>query len=82
MWTPKSTMQYHLGTFLAVQWLRLSASTAGGTDLIPGQETEIPLATGQLSPSTTTRESAVMQQKILHDATKTQHSQNKQTNKF
>ena len=30
---------------LAVQWLRLHASTAGGTDLIPGQGTKIPHAT-------------------------------------
>ena len=82
MWTPKFTMQYRLGTFLPVQWLRLSASIAGGIGLIPGQETEIPHATGQLSPSTTTRESVMMQQKIPHNATKTQHSQNKQTNKF
>ena len=27
--------------FLAVQWLRLCASTAGGTGLIPDQETRI-----------------------------------------
>ena len=26
----------HVGTSLAVQWLRLCASTAGGTGLIPG----------------------------------------------
>ena len=29
------------GNSLAVQWLRLRASTAGGTGLIPGQETNI-----------------------------------------
>ena len=28
------------GTSLVVQWLRLCASTAGGTGLIPGQETK------------------------------------------
>ena len=29
---------------LAVQWLRLCASNAGGTSLIPGQRTKIPHA--------------------------------------
>ena len=29
------------GTFLEVQWLRLCATTAGGTDSIPGQGTKI-----------------------------------------
>ena len=33
-----------LGTSLAVQWLRLCASTTGGTGLIPGQGTKIPRA--------------------------------------
>ena len=33
------------GTSLAIQWLRLCASTAGGTGLIPGQGTKIPYAT-------------------------------------
>ena len=32
------------GTSLAVQWLRLRASHAGGMGLIPGQETKIPNA--------------------------------------
>ena len=32
------------GTSLVVQWLRLCTSTAGGTDLIPGQGTVIPSA--------------------------------------
>ena len=32
------------GTSLLVQWLRLSASNAGGLGLIPGQETKIPHA--------------------------------------
>ena len=32
-------------TSLVVQWLRLSASTAGGMGLIPGQGTKIPYAT-------------------------------------
>ena len=31
----------HLGTSLAVQWLRLRASTPGGTGSIPGQGTKI-----------------------------------------
>ena len=31
--------------FLAVQWLRLHASNAGGTGLIPGWVTKIPHAT-------------------------------------
>ena len=34
-----------LGTSQAVQWLRLHASTAGGTGLIPGQGTKIPQTT-------------------------------------
>ena len=33
------------GTSLAVQWLRLRASTAGSMSLIPGQGTKIPRAT-------------------------------------
>ena len=33
------------GTSLAVQWLRLGASTAGGTGSIPGHGTKIPHAT-------------------------------------
>ena len=33
-----------MGTCLAVQWLRLHASTAGGTGSIPGQGTKIPHA--------------------------------------
>jgi len=33
------------GTFLAVQWLRLWASTAGGEGSISGQGTKIPYAT-------------------------------------
>ena len=32
------------GNFLAVQWLGLSAFTAGSPGLIPGQETKIPQA--------------------------------------
>ena len=32
------------GTSLAVQWLRLHASIAGGMGLIPGQGTKIPRA--------------------------------------
>ena len=32
------------GTSLAVQWLGLHASTAGGTGLIPGRGTKIPQA--------------------------------------
>ena len=32
------------GISLAVQWLRLHASNAGGTGLLPGQETKIPHA--------------------------------------
>ena len=33
-----------MGTSLAVQWLRVHASTAGGMGLIPGQGTKIPHA--------------------------------------
>ena len=36
-----------LRTSLAVQWLRLHATTAGGTGSIPGQGTKIPHATWQ-----------------------------------
>ena len=32
----------YTGTSLAVQWLRLCASTAGGAGSIPGEETKIP----------------------------------------
>ena len=35
-----------IGTFLAVQWLRLCASNARGEGSIPGRETKIPHATG------------------------------------
>ena len=35
-----------LRTSLAVQWLRLRTSTAGGTGSIPGQGTKIPHAKG------------------------------------
>ena len=34
-----------VGAFLAIQWLRLRTSKAGAMGLIPGQGTEIPLAT-------------------------------------
>ena len=33
---------WKIGTSLAVQWLRLCASTAGNTGLIPGDGTKIP----------------------------------------
>ena len=36
-----------IGSSLAVQWLVLHASTAGGTGLIPGQGTKIPHAMWQ-----------------------------------
>ena len=36
-----------IGNSLAVQWLGLPASTAGGTGLIPGWGTKIPCATWQ-----------------------------------
>ena len=48
-----------LRTSLVVQWLRLCALNAGGLGLIPGQGTR----------------SHMLQLKILHAATKTQHSQ-------
>ena len=43
------------GTSLAVQWLRLCASTAGGAGSIPGQGTTIPHAAwcGQKTPQKT-----------------------------
>jgi len=43
----KSSLYYkkrNLGVPLAVQWLRLCASTAGGPDSIPGQASKIPHA--------------------------------------
>ena len=36
--------KWHWGTSLAVRWLGLSASTAGGTGSIPGRGTKIPRA--------------------------------------
>ena len=41
---------------LVVHGLGLHASNAGGSGLIPGQETKIPHATSQPSPRATTRE--------------------------
>ena len=38
-------LRFSLGTFLAVQWLTLHASNAGGTGFIPGWRTKIPRAT-------------------------------------
>ena len=48
-----------LGAFLVVQWLRLHAPNAGDLGYIPGQGTR----------------SHVLQLKILHAKTETQHSQ-------
>ena len=53
LYANQSGMEYHsavrknedAGTSLVVQWLRLRASTAGGTGLIPGWGTKIPHAT-------------------------------------
>ena len=39
--------RFLLWTSLVAQWLRLHASFAGGTDLIPGWGTKIPRAVGQ-----------------------------------
>ena len=39
-----TTLKYFSETSVAVQWLRLSTSTAGDTDLVPGQGTKIPHA--------------------------------------
>ena len=39
-----------IGTSLVVQWLRLCASNAGGTGLIPGWGTKIPHAAGCAPP--------------------------------
>ena len=47
------------GTALVVQWLRLHAPDVGGLSSIPGQENR----------------SHMLQLKIPHEATKTQHSQ-------
>ena len=38
------SLRTKIGNSLAVQWLGLRASIAGGPGLIPGQETRIPLA--------------------------------------
>ena len=46
------------GTSLAVQCLRLCASTAGDAGSIPGQGTKIPHAAGQRSPRAATTEPA------------------------
>ena len=40
-------MSGFLDTSLAVQWLKIHTSNAGGEDLIPGQGTKIPHATGR-----------------------------------
>ena len=55
------------GTSLMVQWLRLHAPNAGGLGSIPGQETR------SLMPQLRPR---MLQLKILHATTKTQHSHN------
>ena len=44
------------GTSLAVQWLKNLPSNAGDVGSIPHEGTKIPHATGQLSPSPTTRD--------------------------
>ena len=41
---------FSLGSSLAVQWLGLCASTAGGMNLIPGQGTKTPHAVGATKP--------------------------------
>ena len=41
MFKKKKKKNWMFGASLAVQWLRLRASTAGGTGLIPGQGTKI-----------------------------------------
>ena len=41
-----------MGTSLVIQWLRLHASTARGTGVIPGQGTKIPHAMLHSSPLT------------------------------
>ena len=48
-----------MGTSLVVQWIRLCALNAANLDLIPGQGTR----------------SHVLQLKILHATTQTQHTQ-------
>ena len=51
-----SKLQKTSRDFLAVQWLRLHTSTAGGVGLIPGQGTKIPHAT---QPSKTKQNSGL-----------------------
>ena len=43
---PRTQEQREAVTSLAVQWLRLCASTAGGAGSIPGRGTKIPHAAG------------------------------------
>ena len=43
--TAKKKKKSGIGNSLAVQWLRLHTSSAGGAGLIPGQGTRIPHAT-------------------------------------
>ena len=45
-----------LGTSLAIQWLRLRASTEGGTGLIPGWGTKIPHAMRAVWPKQTNKQ--------------------------
>ena len=44
MWAQRMIEVWFIGTSLAVQWLGLHTSTAGGMGLIPGQGTKIPQA--------------------------------------
>ena len=70
----QGTYKSNTGTSLVVQWVRLHAANAGGLRSIPGRGTCMPqliVCMSQLrSPHAATK-------KILHAATKTQHSQNK-----
>lgn len=44
LWKRLVKILYCIGTSQAIQWLRIHASTAGGTGWIPGQGTKIPHA--------------------------------------
>ena len=58
----KSTINnYNRGTSLVVQWLRLHASTAGGTGSVPGRGTKITHGKREKEKKTTTKASSTKQ---------------------
>ena len=57
---------FHLGTSLVVQWLRICLPVQGTWVWSLVQGTKIPHASGHLSPQASTREASVLQLLILH----------------